>query len=234
MLDDWSSIPGSNTPPSKLGATTDLVVGVTTAEPPPNGGGTHTLGARTLRATTDGVIGFFTNQAGFTPIVAGKGGEITAALMKRGSAAPFLFFGLTSPDVVDNAYVLGLSEAGYLTLSRGPLSSGVPEAGYIRRAAAPVPEGSWLHVRFTVVVNTSNDVCLRVRTSDLSTSPVSAPVWLDHPELDDFIDDRLGANAMLAGVGGLPILSGYVGFGARLRGTGARAHFDRLTCARGL
>jgi hypothetical protein len=231
-IDNWTAISGGIAPGSVVGQSAggECVVAPTSGSGAPNGAANASvLGMRALKADTDGVAAFFTNQVGFAPTVGTQDAAVDVAMKAHAGARPFVFCCLTDPPSVGaRAYQLGLSSTGFLELRRGELGGGT----VLRRSSAPVAPDTWLHVRLIAVVNTSGDVVLGIATNDLEVHGVQTPVWVDHPELHGFIDDALGARAFLLGASGLPLGPGYMGFGARLTGLGGAAYFDHVRCAR--
>lgn len=213
-----------------------LVRGVTAGATPPNGGGTHVYGARTLSVVA-GAYALFTNQAGFAPGAAFKDQSVRGAVKKGVSAgangfSAFLFVCGQTVDVNGFAYVLGLSEGdpSYLVLAKRRIVDGIPEGapgtnGILRRSSATVAIDTWKHLRLDAVINTNGDVVLNVFQSDLVANAVTAPAWVAIPGLTQFIDDNLGVNS-----GSTPLTSGRMGFGARYADTGRVAYWDHLEC----
>jgi hypothetical protein len=89
-----------------------------------------------------------------------------------------------------------------------------------------------------VLVNPSGDVVLNVFRNDLTTNPLTAPVWTPIAGMRDFpggvpetamIDDAAAVNT-----GSAPYTSGYAGFGFRVSDISRRCAIDGFTCARQL
>src|ERR1700742_504074 len=97
-----------------ISSLTDLQVrrGVTAGVTPPNGGGSHVYGMRSV-AVNAGVLGLYCKQPNFSPTAPNKGGRISGALRRASLGAPdgfapFLFFCASDADVSGQAYMLGL------------------------------------------------------------------------------------------------------------------------------
>lgn len=215
-----------------------LARGVTAGETPPNGGGTHTFGMRTLSVVT-GAYGLFTNQVNFAPTAADKDHSVRGALKKATSAgstgfSAFLFALCQGATVDDSAYLLGVSDADphFLILAKRRIVDGIVNSapgalGVLRRSTQSFAVDTWHHLRLDAVVNTNGDVVLNCFQNDLVANSVAAPVWVAIPGITQFIDDALGANS-----GSLPYDAGRMGFGGRFADTGRRVYFDRLECSR--
>jgi hypothetical protein len=223
-----------------------LAVGLTAGEAGPPGNGTFVYGMRTISGTT-GAFGLATAQAGFAPVSADPllhlDHSVRGALKRGASPSPtgsaaFLYACLQASSVDGRAYLLGLSDGdpSHIVLRKGVLAEGVPNEplgslGVLRRSSAPVPIGEWVHLRLDVIISPTGDSLLKVFRSELGTPPsgnlVGAPVWQAIPGMAPVVDDPLGANT-----GSLPLIGGYMGFGARFSDAGRRAYFARLECIR--
>ncbi len=231
-------------------ATASLVRGVTGSPTPPNGGGSFIYGMRSVVAVT-GAAGLYTAQADYAPIVAGAGGppvsvggvSIRGAIMRGTSLAegfaPMFFVALQGASVNDEGYIIGLEDTAphRVVVRKGRVVDGVPMATSLNsllRSQETKNLGEWWHIRLDQIVNLAGDVVLRAYENDLSTYPVSAPVW-EEMEMDGandgvggFIDDALGANS-----GSLPYDSGgYVGFGMQVSQLTRRGYWDHIEIAR--
>ena len=224
--------------------------GVTTGIARPNGGGSFVFGFNSL-VTSQGAAGYFTNQVDFAPTLANKGGRISGAVQRGISAgtinfAPMLFLLGQGPSVNDLAYMIGLqdNDPHKIAIRKGSIATGIPSAspgasGILRRSTATFAPGVWHHLRLDAVVNINGDVILKAFYSDLGSNPVSAPVWLPIPGIEDpvlalthgagtaFIDDSLGVNS------GTPsFTSGRMGFAFFTKDVSRRGFFDHIECAR--
>lgn len=226
--------------------------GVTTGIARPNGGGNFVFGFNSL-TTASGAAGYFTNQANFAPTPVSKGGSVRGAVQRGLSGgdlefAPMLFINSQGASVNDNAYLLGLAddEPHRIVLRKGQIVAGVPNAspgasGVLRRSTASFGKGTWLHLRIDAVVNLNGDVILKVFRNDLTANPVTAPVWVAEPGIEDstlvsthgagtsFIDDSLGINS-----GSAAYTNGRMGFAFRTANITRRGFFDHVECLRQL
>lgn len=241
---DWSALTGGLTNEQVLG-------GPTAGTAPPNGGGAHVYGLRSVE-TAVGAVGLYCTQPNFAPTPTMKGGRISGA-MKRGKSgaangfAPFFFFCAQGSDVSAAAYLLGLSDedACHIELRKGPISEGLPAPAVIDPAVAPnilmrsadtfAPD-SWVHLRLDVLVQGTGDVILQVFSNDLSRQSVTAPVWDLIPGMEGeiaafrgFVDDNLGVNT-----GSAPLTSGRIGFGAKFEQSNRVVYFDHIAVERQL
>lgn len=228
---DWTALTGELNLAS-------LDRGVTTGIAKPSGGGNFIFGFNSL-TTAQGAAAYFTNQANFAPTPANKGGSIRAAVQRGISGgdinfAPFLFINLQGPDVTDLGYLLGLQddEPHRIALRKGSVVTGIPSAspgasGILKRSTATFTKGTWLHLRLDAVVNLNGDVILKVFRNDLGANPVTSPVWVAEPGLEDFTDDALGVNS-----GSAPYTSGRMGFGHYVNDVTRRGYFDHVECFR--
>lgn len=221
--------------------------GVTTGIPRPNGGGNFVFGFNSL-SVAEGAVGMFTAQAGFVPTAANKGGSIRGAIQRGLSAgaanfAPMLYIQCQGTSVNDNAYILGLQDEDphHIALRKGSIVTGCPSAspgasGILRRSTATFAMGTWLHLRLDAVVNLNGDVILKVFRNAL-TNPVTAPVWVAEPGLEDstlvathgagtaFVDDSLGVNS-----GSAAYTSGRMGIAEFTKDISRRGFFDHIEC----
>lgn len=220
--------------------------GVTTGETPPNGGGSFVFGFNSL-VTSQGAAGLFTNQAGFAPTAANKGGSVRGAI-KRGPSAgdtnhsPFFFLLCQGVSVNDHAYLLGLSdgEPSKIVLAKLPVVGGLPAApvagvgGVLGLSSGTWAKDTWLHLRLDAIVNLNGDVLLQAFASAL-TNPVTSPSWAAIPGLANFVDDALGVNSQAAGVASgfwQPFASGRMGLACFTKDISRRGWFDHVECLR--
>lgn len=229
---NWSYLTGG------LDAAT-VARGVSAGFTPPNGGSTYVYGFNSLNDST-GVVGLFNNALNFDPMLDdlgdATGGSIRGAI-KRGLSgahtgfAPFFFMGLTGDSVSDEAYMLGLSDDSPNTviLKKGPLNSGlVPDStGVLGLGATTYLPDIWHHLRLDVIVNPNGDVILKCYYSDLTSNPVTAPVWQAIPGLETFIDDALSVNS-----GTAPLIGGRAGWGFYTSEISRRGFYDHIQVAR--
>jgi hypothetical protein len=237
---DWAALINA------LGSSS-VLQGVTGGTTPASGGGSFVYGAASI-LNNPGVVGRYVDLPNFNPML--KGGRITGAIRRGPSAggagvAPFIFLALGGNTVTDNAYILGLSDAdpSHIVLRKGQLALGIPDvppgsSGVLARSTASVIQGTWVHLRLDVVVNTSGDVVINAYRSELTANPVITPAWVKIPGMSDypngleataFIDDAMGVNS-----GTLPLTSGRVGFGMQVSDVSRRAYWDHLTVDRQL
>lgn len=212
--------------------------GVTTGMTPPNGGGSFVFGFNSL-VTSTGAAGYRTNQSGFNPTAANKGGSIRGAIQRGISSddtffAPLLYMNLQGTSVNDYGYILGLQddEPHRIALRKGLLVEGIPSAspgasGILERSTATFTKGAWLHLRLDVIVNLNGDVLLQCFQNDLTSNAVTSPVWVAIPGLTNVVDDSLGIRT-----GSAPYTSGYMGFGFRTAAISRRGFFDHIECYR--
>lgn len=219
-------------------STASLDRGVTQGIARPNGGGSFVYGFNSL-AVVAGATALFANQTNFAPTPANKGGSVRGAV-KRGLSggqvgfSPFLFIGLQGPDISDQGYLLGLSDAEphAIVMRKGPLNVGVPDApigtnGVLGKSSETFDPDTWLHLRIDMIVNLTGDVILKAFRSDLVANPVGNPIWLPVPGLADFVDDTLGINS-----GSAPFTSGRFGFGMQVSDAVRRSFFDQIEVSR--
>ena len=154
-----------------------------------------------------------------------------------------LFIGLQGPAVEDLGYLLGISDANpaHIVLVKGVLEDGLGDdvgvGGVLAKGSAIVNNDEWRHLRLDMIVNLTGDVVLVVQENDLTSNPVTAPVWVPVTGMDTispgtgqaFIDDSLGINS-----GSAPYLSGRAGFGFRYSDAARRSFFDHIQIARQL
>lgn len=220
--------------------------GVTAGVAKPNGGGNFVYGFNSL-SVVEGAVGLFVNQTNFAPIEgpASRGGGSIRGVIKRAPSggntdfAPFLFIGLQGTDVSDSGYLLGLSDAepSHLSLIKGVVASGIPDLvpdpgtnTVLTRSTATYSNDTYVHVRLDMIVNENEDVVLKVFTNDLATNPLGgAPVWVEVPGMEEFIDDALAINS-----GTQPYTSGYIGFGYQCSNVSRRCYFDHVEAIRQL
>lgn len=246
---------------------TDVARGVTAGFPRPNGGGSFLFGFD-AKVATQGAVVYYLNDSGgrtkFGPLKndasGATGGSIRVALKRPLGAgptdfAPFLFLGAGlsvpgAPDVVDAAYLLGLSDEDphRIVLRKGAPKNGLGASGaaatgrlgigsatFLRDGDVAPQKGGWLHLRLDCVVNPNGDVVLQAFQSDLAVNAVTAPIWVAVPGLVDFIDDALGIQT-----GSFPLIGpastggkfGYAGFGFYSKASGRQGFFDHFSCFR--
>jgi hypothetical protein len=209
--------------------------GVTAGIARPPGGGSFVYGFNSL-ALAKGAVALFANQANFAPI--SKGGSIRGCLQRGpgGGAtgfSPYLFLCGQGTSVNDNAYLLGLSDDDphRVVLRKGSLAAGAASsdgAGALLHSSESFAQGSWLHLRLDVVVNTTGDVVLSAFRNDLDKHPLGAtPDWRPIAGMATFIDDALAINS-----GSKPLSSGRGGFGFAVSDVTRRAFFDQLELSR--
>lgn len=233
---DWTTLSDELAPAS-------LDRGVTTGETPPSGGGDFVFGFNSL-VTSAGAAGLFTNQAGFAPTGALKGGSIRSAI-KRGPSsgdnnhAPALFMLCQGTSVNDHAYLLGLSdeEPSRIVLAKLPIVQGLPSspvlhsAGVLGVSSLSHAANTWLQLRLDAIVNINGDVLLQCFENDVTANGVSSPVWTPIAGLANFVDDQLGVNSQLAGVASgfqQPFTSGRMGYSFRCSDISRRGWFDQV------
>ena len=214
-------------------ATVDRGVTAGVARPP--GGGSFLFAFNSLAAVT-GSVGLFANLASFAPMA--KGGSIRGALQRGAGGgptgfSPFLFLCCQGNSVNDSAYMLGLSDGDphRIVLRKGAVAVGLPDAdgaGVLLKSAASFAQGTWLHLRLDVIVNTNGDVVLKVLQNDLSAHALgTTPDWQPVSGMVEFIDDHLGINS-----GSQPLTSGRGGFGFAVKDVTRRSYFDHLELLR--
>ena len=200
--------------------------GASEAITPPTGGGTHMYGMNSLQAAV-GVMGVYYNKDDYAP--AAKGGSVSGVIQRVGGAkvtgfSPFLFMCLSGASAEDKGYVLGLEDRDpyRIVLTKGALTTGVPEAGdntYLRRSASEyrITDNAVHQLRLDVIVQDNGDVTLKVMENDLSVNDVDNPVWTPVSGMSLFVDDVLGVNSYtamaLVGSDAEPYSGGYMGFG---------------------
>lgn len=212
--------------------------GVTTGLVRPNGGGSFVYGFNSL-AVVAGATALFCNQTNFAPTPSNKGGSVRGAVKRALSGgqigfSPFLFIGLQGPDISDQGYLLGLSDAEphSIIMRKGPISAGIPDSpigtnGVLGKSSETFEPDTWLHLRIDMIVNLTGDVILKAFRSDLVANLVTSPIWLPIPGLTDFVDDTLGINS-----GSAPFTSGRFGFGMQVADAARRSVFDQIEVSR--
>jgi len=223
---DWTLI-------SDVASSGDIKRGVTAGiTPPPSGVSNVFTYGMASQTNTPGTVALYSSLGGFAPLT--KGGEVRAAMLRKGSAgttlyAPFIFLGLNGTGSTNLAYILGLSdsEPSHITLRKGTLAGGVPDAivgsqGVLARSSFTVAKDTWTHLRLEVVNNPGGDVVLNCYQSDLSAHNVDSPSWVAIPGLGQIIDDALGINT-----GSAPLIGGRVGFGMVSSDVGRVVAFDQ-------
>lgn len=205
--------------------------GVTAGLTPPPGGGSFVFAFNSL-AAAQGAVGLFANQANFAPMA--KGGSIRGVLQRGPGGgptgfSPFLFLCCRGNSVNDTAYLLGLSDDDphRIVLRKGSVAVGLPSAdgpGVLLKSSASFAQGTWVHLRLDVIVNTNGDVVLKVFQNDLAAHPIgSAPDWQPVAGMVEFIDDQLAINS-----GTQPLTSGRGGFGFAVKDVTRRGYFDQI------
>lgn len=225
--------------------------GVTTSIARPNGGGAFVYGFNSL-VTAPGGAANFANQVGFAPTAPNKGGSIRGAIQRGISAgevgfSPYLFLLAQGPSMNDAAYILGLQDDSpyRIALRKGTLITGVPAGavtpdgsnGLLGRSSGTYAPGQFHHLRLDAVVNLNGDVILKAFQSDLGNNPVTAPVWVPIPGLEDptlvashgagtvFVDDSLSIH-------GGAYTAGRMGFGFACHDVSRRGFFDHIEVIR--
>lgn len=215
--------------------TASVARGVTAGIPRPPGGGAFVYGFNSLTVER-GAVALFANQATFAPMA--KGASIRGCVQRGPGGgptgfSPFLFLCGQGTSVNDNAYLLGLSDDDphRIVLRKGSLAAGVPHSegpGALVRSSESFAQGTWLHLRLDVVVNTNGDVVLAAYRNDLAKHPIgAAPDWQPIAGMATFIDDALAINS-----GGKPLTSGRGGFGFAVSDVTRRGFFDQLELSR--
>jgi len=210
-------------------ATVDRGVTAGIARPP--GGGNFLFAFNSL-AVVQGAVGLFANLPNFAPMA--KGGSIRGVLQRGPGGgptgfSPFLYLCCQGNSVNDSAYLLGLSDDDphRIVLRKGAVSVGLPDAegpGVLLKSSASFAQGTWVHLRLDVIVNSNGDVVLKVLQNDLGARPIgTAPNWQPVPGMVEFIDDHLGINS-----GTQPLTSGRGGFAFAVSDVTRRAYFDQL------
>ncbi|QRK08574.1 hypothetical protein JQX13_53285 [Archangium violaceum] len=211
--------------------------GVTAGISRPPGGGSFLFAFNSLAAVS-GAMGLFANLPDFAPMA--KGGSIRGCLQRGPGGgptgfSPFLFLCCQGNSVNDSAYLLGLSDDDphRIVLRKGSVAVGLPDAdgpGALLKSSASFTQGTWLHLRLDVIVNTNGDVVLHAFQNDLAAHPLGTPPnWQPVPGMGEFIDDHLGINS-----GSQPLTSGRGGFGFSVKDVTRRAFFDHLELYRQL
>lgn len=233
--------------------TNTVARGVTAGTTPPNGGSSFVYGMNSLSATV-GAVGLYVNATGnsganalFAPMQTDSniatGGSIRGALIRGTSSepqtgfAPFLFInlksGLTSnPNVNDTAYILGLEDANpaRIVLRKGPLSGGLSvdtTKSTLAVSSNAYSPGTWVHIRLDAIFNQNGDVVLLAFQNDLTTNPVTAPVWNSIPGIPTVVDDALAVNS-----GTTPLSGGFAGFAMYTGALQKRCYFDQIQVLR--
>ncbi len=213
--------------------------GATNGEARPNGGGNFAFGFNSLIVDPNRVA-LFTNQAGFAPTPALKGGSTRLAIKRGISGGPtgfsgFIFMQLGGTSGGDNAYMVGLGDRDpySIILAKDKISNGTQDVapnsktqggfGILARSLATFAQDTWLHLRLDTIVNQNGDVLLQVFRNDLNLNTVTVPVWVPEPGLENFVDDQLGVNT-----GSQPLTSGRMGFGFESRDVNRRIFVDHV------
>ena len=200
----------------------------------PGGGGF--LFAFNSLAAVQGAVALFASLPNFAPMA--KGGSIRGAIQRGPGGgptgfSPFLYLAGQGTSVNDSAYLLGLSDDDphRIVLRKGAVSVGLPNAdgpGVLLKSAASFVQGTWVHLRLDVIVNTNGDVVLKVYENNLATRPLGTPPsWQPVAGMVELIDDHLGINT-----GSQPLTSGRGGFGMAVKDVTRRAYFDHIELSR--
>lgn len=215
--------------------------GVTTGIARPNGGGNFVYGFNSL-VVANGAVGLFANQVNFAPMA--KGASVRAAIKRLPSGgstgfSPFIFAGMQGASVLDNGYLLGLSDADpyRIVLKKGTPSLGVQDLapdpannGVLLRSTSSHNLDFWHHLRLDMIVNDNGDVLLQCFENDLTANPLGgAPVWTAIVGMEEFIDDALQINS-----GSAPFTSGRGGFGFWANDVTRRSALDHIEVFRQL
>jgi hypothetical protein len=209
--------------------------GVTAGIPRPPGGGAFLFGFNSLSVAT-GAVALFANQPNFAPMA--KGASVRGCVQRGPGGgpvgfSPFLFVCGQGTSVNDNAYLLGLSDEDphRIVLRKGSVGAGVPSSdspGTLLRSSASFAQGTWLHLRLDVVVNTNGDVVISAFQNDLTAHAIGTPPdWEPIAGMPTFIDDALAINS-----GSKPLTSGRGGFGFVVSDVTRRGFFDQLELLR--
>lgn len=228
---DWSNLNNSLTP-------AEVAHDVTASLTPPNGGGTHVYAYNSLSGTIVGASGKCCDIANFKPTAFGA--WIAAALKRLSSASntgfsPLLYIQATGNDTADNAYLLGLEDADpyRIVLRKGTIIGGIPQANdgeYLRRSSQQyqISDDLWHHIAVEAVKQPNGEIYLNCWQNDLSSNPVTAPVWTPIDGMTQFIDDVPGINS-----GTPPLGGGYCGFSFSVaEAIAVRAAFDHIQIRR--
>jgi hypothetical protein len=209
--------------------------GVTAGIPRPPGGGAFLFGFNSLTAAK-GAVALFANLVNFAPMA--KGGSIRGCLQRGPGGgptafSPYLFLCGQGLSVNDNAYMLGLSDDDphRIVLRKGSIVNGASTSdspGALLRSSDSFAQGTWLHLRLDVVVNTNGDVVLSVFRNDLDKHAIgTTPDWQPVAGMAPFIDDALAINS-----GSKPLTSGRGGFGFTVGDVTRRGFFDQIELMR--
>jgi hypothetical protein len=212
--------------------------GVTTGITRPNGGGDFVYGFNSVVATS-GAVGLYAAQVNFAPMA--KGASIRGAIRRGASGgplnfAPMLFAGLQTNSVNGSGYLLGLDDDDphRIVLRKGTIVTGIPAVGIgtlgvLKQGSQTFLNDTWLHLRLDMIVNTNGDTILEAFANDLTANPVTAPVWIPVPGVEEFVDDALAVNS-----GSTPYASGYGGFAFQVKDITRRGYFDQIEVIRQL
>lgn len=222
---DWTQLTSS-----LLQATVDR--GVTNGQTPPAGGGSWVYGWNSLQPDEGGHGLYYSADVNFAPMV--KGGSIRGAMRRvlQTGAAPMFFLALQSTAIGGAGYCIGLAHdenPARLVIVKGAPSAGLAIADAVAQSSGTYALDAWLHLRFDVIRQPSDDVLLKVYENDLTAHDVTAPVWVLVPGLEAIVDDALGIN-----LGTQPYLGGYAGYAYYSNGVGRYAFIDHLEVFRQL
>jgi hypothetical protein len=216
---DWTIFPASLPE-----ATVDR--GVTNGQTPPSGGGSWVYGWHSLLPDLGAVGKYMSSDVAFAP--AARGGSIRGAMRRLSAvdAAPMFMLSLQSPDVGAEGYLIGLAHdenPSRLVIVKGTPAAGLSIANAVANSTGTYQPGNWLHLRFDVIRQPSDDVLLKVYENDLGTNPVTSPVWVLVPGLEAVVDDALGIN-----LGSQPYLGGYCAVAYYSGAVGRYAFIDHI------
>lgn len=214
--------------------TSVLARGAVAGMSPPSGGGTYVY-ALNSKVAAEGAGGIFinnTNNPGFGPTT--KGGQITGAIKRMSGAAatgwsPFFFVQAQGTSVNDNAYLIGLEDAdpARIVVVKGAIINGIPLATTVNslmRSDASFDLDEWVHLRIDVIREPSDDILIKLYSSDLGSYPVGSPSWVALAGCEEFVDDSLGIATGSPGYTG-----GYMGIAMQVDGITRRSAFDYIT-----
>jgi hypothetical protein len=211
--------------------------GVTSGIARPPGGGNFLFAFNSL-AAVQGAVALFANLVDFAPMA--KGGSIRGCIQRGPGGgptgfSPFFFMCCQGNSVNDTAYLLGLCDEDphRIVLRKGAVTVGLPDSegqGVLLASGESFAQGTWLHLRLDVIVNTNGDVVLHVFQNDLVARPLgTSPDWQPVGGMIEMIDDHLGINS-----GSQPLTSGRGGFGCAFTDVTRRVFFDHVELFRQL
>lgn len=218
------------------GASAGTVIrGVSSGFTVPNGGGSFIFGFHSL-ASAGGTVGLYTDLTNFAPLSSGASirGTMQRATGSGTTAfAPMFFIGVQSnpPSINDSGYLLGLSDnsPSEIVLRKGAPSGGLDPTGadILATSSTTFAAGTWVHLRLDVINNPNGDVVINIFESDLTSNPVTAPVWTAVPGISVVIDDALQVLT-----GNAPLLGGFVGYAFESSALNRRGLFDHVAVLR--